>query len=825
MNIKHIIAVIILMLLPLTGSRQTAASAQNEALDATFSTVFQTAGEKEYRSVQYAIFKTENKARSVMQVLQQAASQQRGDKGSVELDAWQKAVKQEKVRFRTSKGNGTFKVHAYPDMAVLITTYLPDDELTIEDARFAIIPLVEGQTDYEQVFTLDIGRSTHSITNVDVYGTNRDTITIKAAPAIDDGKRMFFPIHVELPAGYATEYSRLVVQPMAVDCQTEDTVDYVQGLVYEGPEYHKAQTRRMRFNYEKNDPVAPAYVDKPLWTDEKVYIDTVLVYNKPDSRKTYKIPYTVRLADFNRSYFNRSAATGSCNSKNIFKFLDLGVAAAQMDVEEFRTDAESNYETKNQDLRLKFVVGKSELTSDSINQVQLNALIKELRSYGDQLMEVRVEASASPEGGQDLNRRLATERTRVAAARVKQYLGKADIAFHTSQPRVYSWEDVAKELDAEGQKDVAENIRQRMGTGGFGGDQAIMQLDSYQGIIEPVMEGLRVMRVTYRYEREHVMDADEVTHAYYVRKPSLLRGTGKDFSDGDYYNLFQTITDSLEQDTLTELAYRHVTRHGGYEQVKFSMYVANRMAILNQKRGKPDPNVLRPYINQRLRAVSTRENSDRAQKNRREVLINQILTYFQAEERDSALSYCDYWFSNDQDEKVQRLRRYITFKEGFVKYATHQLSPVEEREVLDAMNYVISCAPDNKAVIYTEARDILNVPYTVARQLIDQLNDDNPKKWYLRGILESDNEEKSLMKQRPKDYIPMYLAFFNHCFELEPQFKWLYFYDGQISDELREKYKWRKTDRQRYREMFNERMESDNDATGDDDDDMMISGE
>lgn len=779
------------------------AFAQNEAVDANVHVSFETAGEKEYRTVQYALFKTENKANVVMKELEEALAKQRGDGGNLELDAWDKALEKNKIKFRTSRGNGEFKVHAYPDMAILICTYLPDDELTIEDARLAAIVLKPAQTEYDYSFKIKMDKGSHTIGNVDVTGTNRDTISIKAAPAIDDGKNMYFNVHVELPAGYGNERGRLVVQPMSVDCLTEDTIDYVNGVVMEGTEYHKVQNRKMLFDYLVHDKVAYAYTGTPMYSDEKIYIDTTLVYTKPDRRKNYKIPYTVKIADFNHIYFTRSAATGSCNSKNIFKFLDLGVAAAKMDPEEFRIDAESNYQTKNQDLRLNFVVGKSELTNDSINQIQLNDLVSELRSYGDQLMEVNIEATASPEGGLEANRKLAGDRTRVAVAKVKQILGKVDIAFHTAPARVCTWDDVAKELTYDGHDSIATKLRSMMGPNGYGGDAAIRTIPGYEQIIEPILARLRMMRVTYRYEREHIMGADEVIEAYYKRKPDLLKGRGQDFSDGDYYNLFIHIKDSLEQDTITQLAYKHVTKRPGYEQVKFSMYVANRMAILNQKLGKPDARVLDPFINKRLRAVATAERGEKSQKNRREVLINQIITYFQMEERDSALSYCEYWFGKDNDEKVERLKRYIKFKEGFVKYATHQLTPAQEQEVLDAMNFVIDCAPDNKAILYTEAREILNVPNAVAQQLVASMADDNPKKWYLRGILEADLEEKKLGEKQSEKYIPNYLCFFHHSFELEPSFKWLYMDEGQVSDQLRERYKYRKKDKPRYVDMFN----------------------
>ena len=773
------------------------AKAQGDAIDANVHVCFETSGQKTYRTVQYALFKTTNKANSVLKSLEDAIALQRGDGGNIVLTAWDDALAKNKIKFRNSKGNGDFRVHAYPDMAILISTYDPEDELTIEDARFQVITLAEGQTEYEHAFKSTMDKGSQRIENVDVFGVNKDTINIVAAPPIDDGKNMYFRIHVDLPKAYGNSKARLVIQPMSVDCQTEDTVDYIPGVVMEGYEYHKLQDKRMRFNYMKYDNVAYCYSPKLLYDDEKIYVDTTLVYVKPNRRKTYKIPYEVVLAEFNNDYFHQSASTGSCNGKNIFKFIDLGVAAADMDVDEFQVTAESNYDTKNQDLRLRFIVGKSELINDSINEKMLNDLVTELRSYGDQLMEVKVEASASPEGGLESNRRLAAERTKVAVQKVRNYMGKVDVAFHTGAPKVYTWEDVAKQVEEDGFPGHAEQIRKNMGMNGYGGDAAIQAIEGYETVIEPVRVTQRRMRVTYRYEREHIMDADEAYAAYLERKHDLLQGKGKDFSDGDYYNLYTVIKDSAELDTLTMIAYNHVTRTAGYENIKFSMYVANKMAMLNSRQGKPDARVLAPFINSRLRAMSVRERSEKAQKNRREVLINQIITYFQMEERHSALSYCNYWFANDNDPKVERLKKYIKFKEGFVKYATHQLSPAEEKEVLDAMNFVISCSPDNKAVIYTEAREILNVPNSVCQELVAAMDDENPKKWYLRGILEADLEEQRLGEPKKPGYIPKYLCFFDHSFELEPSFKWLYLADGQVSDKLREKFKYSKKQKER----------------------------
>ena len=89
-------------------------------------------------------------------------------------------------------------------------------------ARLFMSAVKAGQTEYEHIFKTKMDQGSHAISNVDVLGVNRDTINITAAPAIDDGKNMYFKIHLELPAGYGNEKARLIVQPAAVDCLTED---------------------------------------------------------------------------------------------------------------------------------------------------------------------------------------------------------------------------------------------------------------------------------------------------------------------------------------------------------------------------------------------------------------------------------------------------------------------------------------------------------------------------------------------------------------------------------------------------------------------------
>ena len=87
MTTRTIIITIMTMLLPHYYIGGIAALyAQSEAVDAETHVVFETADEKEYRTVQYALFKTEQKARAVMAQLEDAVVRQRGDNGAVQME-------------------------------------------------------------------------------------------------------------------------------------------------------------------------------------------------------------------------------------------------------------------------------------------------------------------------------------------------------------------------------------------------------------------------------------------------------------------------------------------------------------------------------------------------------------------------------------------------------------------------------------------------------------------------------------------------------------------------------------------------------------------
>ena len=216
----------------------------DEPFTASVKVQFKEADEVKTKTLRYALFKTAGKANEIKAILENAVAE---INAATNLTAWDDAVAKYKLNIKKSKANGTFNVRImYPGMALLVTSYDPDDELTLSDAQFFVIETVAGQTEYTKVIEKKLDfKGDHRIDEVTVQGTSKDTVKISAAPALDDGVNCYIPISVHLPAGSVAGDSRLIIQPYAVECETGDSVDFVRGICYEGVEYHDLQEQQL----------------------------------------------------------------------------------------------------------------------------------------------------------------------------------------------------------------------------------------------------------------------------------------------------------------------------------------------------------------------------------------------------------------------------------------------------------------------------------------------------------------------------------------------------------------------------------------------------
>ena len=371
-------------------------------------------GKTEYEPVQYCVVKSVRKAHDIRIALEKAISQQNEDFSDNNIV--DKAMKKLNVVFQVSANNGTFRAHMEDGMAVVIlaqSTYVKVEEIRPNQSKY------------------DVRIERRALSEVTVTDRRRRGPEFKKVPGFDSGYEVRFTFPIYLPAGYTRDNSRMFVQPMVIDCQTEDTIAYAKPVIFEGRQYHTRQVQRMAFDYEKNDPLAPYYDSSvELRSNEEFDYTYSTTYRKPDKEKTYRGAYRVVLEDYHHVFYdNGGLGTGSCLAFRPFKFLNVGVATSAMDLnEDFREEATANYMAVDRKLTLTFETGKDVLTRDSLNDEQFGQLLKELKSYGDRLYKVQIEGAASAEGNEASNRALASKRAVRALSIIKNGLGSgADV--------------------------------------------------------------------------------------------------------------------------------------------------------------------------------------------------------------------------------------------------------------------------------------------------------------------------------------------------------------------------------------------------------------
>ena len=749
------------------------------------------------------------------------------------------------VKKNTTKASGRFSINAATTLCILFIT---GQESKVSD----IIEIVEGKTEYNVVINVqrlrEVVKQGKAVERESIGGGGGDT---------GDGN-CYFHISLNIPKGFGKESARLIIQTYAVCCQTDDTVAYCEPLVYEGKEYHTLQNRRMDYDYYANDKLADAYRDgMELTSDEWIRVDTTVVYEKENKNLDYRGPYTYVLEDYHHVY-KTGGWGGTCLFERPFKFVDFTPALAEMPLsDEFREEAQSQFGQENRDLQLRFVVGRDVLEEDSMNQVNIRKLVEELRSYGSKLVAPKIQGMASPDGGLKANQDLALRRAQYAARIIQPYLPSGVKV--SSSSSVYTWNDVADVLAKKGKGEMADQVR-AIAAKTDSPDRELRQLEYYTTDIEPILEGMRVMRASYQYLRAKVLTADEAVDEYYTNKREYQTGKKK-FSNGDFWNIYSHLTDEAEIDSLTVMAYNYITKDPEYATENIiAPYVANRYAIFNLKKGTPNARILEPFIDLSYRNVNAKKAIDdflAITINRKEILLNQAVTYFQEQKIDSAMYFIN-WLRRAKvsDATLDNLEKYMNLKK---LHFIHNKS-LQQRQIYDeAKNYVLSVSDENKAILYSEIPDWGMTDE--AMKYVDKLPDNSAKKWYLKALLWVDKagkeprdfdesetvpdnsgfkvlssaEEDQLMMSNPGEYnlymeklaawqhqrdsieaarpkqadddidiegIPYYLAYFHHAFELEPLYKRIYFTEGHVTEDMRKIYKYKNKNIPAYRKLF-----------------------
>lgn len=788
-----------------------------------------------------------------------------------------------------SSANGSFDFYGLKGMGVIIIT--KDSEILLikhTDALGKSTGLTDNDTKYDYTVKKenDNAYSYHVMIRTDQQLD--EAITIKELKGGGNRSRAFaypdgyehFEYHLEFPAGYHEETSRIILLPYVVDCLTEDTIDYLPPVVYEGSQYHALQDKRKDYDYHSVDPLGkkrliikhhiqrdsiqhqvteeraerdangrtivigedsegnPIFKMRTItymqldsiiykeWSDTtdaqgyygtiedlphkngRILIDQTIDYKKPDIKKTYRGVLKMSMEDYHHQYYE-DENPGTCLRISPFKFLQMSTAAVDIPLtDEFYENAAESPIEKSEDLNIQFVHSKAEVIEDSLYIEQISKLEREMHDVltsGGRLQKAEIVAYASPDGSDDINSKLASNRA-VAAQRRIHVPGGTHVG---TRAVIDTWENTAAKLETAHHLDEAQVIRQALENTSSkkAAEQEIRRCPTYAEVIKPVLESQCRVEFKYSFFTKKVMNSKEAVEAYFSDKRRA-------YSNGDYYNMFAELIarkDSAELDTLTQIAYDRIIKSGNNVSRRLAPYVINRMAVMCIRQGTPNTSILEPLLYEKsskfqLNYIKTDPSGilDNIKCNRPEMVLNQAIMYFQLQEPERASWYLEQLKKNGwTSDELTKLNYYINFQKLY-QIPEDQRKPEEKVAFNAALAFVENSSPDNRAVLYTEFEGLNK--QSVAMEYVLQMKDSNPVKWYLMALLwaKRDGKEKDypieqyMGKLGPDsrnvvdaslditDY-PYYMGYFQKSFDLDASFARHYFNEGYIDEQMRKK--------------------------------------
>ncbi len=480
-----------------------------------------------------------------------------------------------------------------------------------------------------------------------------------------------------------------------------------------------------------------------------------VVWTKRDKNRSYRGELKVVMEDFHRVYFQKHDP-GTCLKRKPYKFLSMTTSMEPLPLNRsfYEPPKIDTREGARDDVGMQFVINTANLIEDSVYILTLEEISRDLddiRANDGKITGVKIVAYASPDGRIDRNRTLTEQRAQTATRVIREYVH--DVTDWHTDYQIDSWEHTADLLTQQGHPEEALQVRE-IAASHPSTEEAwryIRAIPTCEDIIKPVLRQQCRVSFSYNFVTTRALSAEEALERYYHNK------RGASFSNGDYYNLFRKIQDEKELDTLTVIAYERIIKTNRDYNKAIAPYVINRMALLNEKRNTPDSTTLAPMISDSLlaefhpkfsvqAATPYTHNRSKYELNRPELVLNQAVMFYKLDKMERALDYLDYLKKGGKSsEKSERLRAYIRFRILYNRLMANQLTESEMEEIDNIRRIISATNRDNQAVLYTEFIELFPNEAerdSLAWKYVHLMDDNNPRKWYLMGILWSKRDGK-----------------------------------------------------------------------------------
>lgn len=569
----------------------------------------------------------------------------------------------------------------------------------------------------------------------------------------------------KLPPYFGNRFSRLIIQPYVLDCETNDTVTFARPSVYDGKEYALTQERKMGYDMDR-DPLRPYIKAEALATRAMNldWTDTIIV---PDPNRNYSCFAIVNLEDYSASN-SRTYQINTCQTKRPMKFLQYNLFSEQMDPLQHKERAQIEKRNTSDKIQLSFLINSDQLTDTPENKQSLAMLRNKLKeiaeSPGTVLKEFHVAGTASPDGHYSSNLSLAERRMRKIEQEITSILPQYTLerVYRNPHAEVAPWEEVVKLLERDGKSTEAGKVKEILAKHKDIGAQgrALKQLDWYSTVIVPYLDELRVVNYNCLYEIYREPNDEEVMAQY---REKGLKGS---YTRYEYWKLFQLITDEKELEALYRRAYEE-----SLEQKHPWALAGNNLAASYLERDTVDTSILEPLIDLSIHSTDySRMNADGSRTeivNRLEVVTNQLCMYIKKGDFEHASVLVKIL---PEDSKFDLLKAYTWALGGYFQGGT---TPEEKERAQKTFETIKASSPQNEVVMYMALDN--RAGNAAAKASLAKLPQDSALTWYFKATLSAREGEIEFMNT---------VIALSECFKRDKSFVATAQNDGEFNEDI-----------------------------------------
>lgn len=399
-------------------------------------------------------------------------------------------------------------------------------------------------------------------------GDLKDTIRIEPGDVLQTGNRFRIRAQIKMGEDKFAGNCRLVAQPVLYN-YTKKEAYLMPPMVVDGRNYGRTQRRMYDVlsddgSLVDRDPLGKyvTYLEKDSIGGKGrqrfysiVYRDSVdAVLGKRDFIRC-DITYTVE--DYSRVLYcaTENYAEGVVNPLRFLQYPNKGSIVTDS---AYYPRPELQLRDSRGQVNLLFNIGKTTLDMNNPqNRAELDKMEKQLKLIasmeGSSIKSFKVKGTASPDGGYDLNWRLAQGRTATARDMVLSRLDEETrmSMFSAAEAQVAPWDSVVAMLRADGRTKEAEEMADIIAKHPTHNAQsaAMRRLPYYRSLLEKsYLPRLRRVEYEIKYDIRRVLTVEEID-AYYRKDPNSL-------SKYEFFRLIRAEKDADRRETICRDALR-----------------------------------------------------------------------------------------------------------------------------------------------------------------------------------------------------------------------------------------------------------------------------